>query len=102
MLTLKILSFMAMIVGAFKLLDFRFSDLFRDYINKPRSIKSQIDEATSRKKKRFVLRQIEEVSEIMRLTGREDKIPVIFIACGVSAIVGVVAASLLDNTFLKH
>ncbi len=100
MLTLKILSFMAMIVGAFKLLDFRFSDLFRDYINKPRSIKSQIDEATSRKKKRFVLRQIEEVSEIMRLTGREDKIPVIFIACGVSAIVGVVAASLLDNTFL--
>ena len=100
MLTLKILSFMAMIVGAFKLLDFRFSDLFKDYINKPRSIKSQIDEATSRKKKRFVLRQIEEISEIMRLTGREDKIPVIFIACGVSAIVGVVVASLFHNAFM--
>lgn len=100
MLTLRILSFMAMIVGAFKLLDLRFSDLFKDYINKPRSIKSQIDEATSRKKKRFVLRQIEEISEIMRLTGREDKIPVIFIACGVSAIVGAVAASLLGNAFL--
>lgn len=100
MLTLKILSFMAMIVGAFRLLGIRGSDMFQAYIHKPKSIKSQIDEATNRRKKRFILRQIEEITEIMRLTGREDKIPVIFIACGVSAIAGVVAASLLDNAFL--
>jgi hypothetical protein len=91
---------MALIVGAFRLLDIRFTDLFRDFINKPQSIRTQIDEATNRKKKRFIVRQIEEVSEIMRLTDREDKIPVVFIACAVFAIAGAIIASLFDNVFL--
>lgn len=100
MLTLRIFAFMALIVGAFRLLDIRFTDLFRDFINKPQSIRTQIDEATNRKKKRFIVRQIEEVSEIMRLTDREDKIPVVFIACAVFAIAGAIIASLFDNVFL--
>lgn len=100
MLTLRILAFMVLVVGAFKVLGLRFGELFESFINKPQSIKTQIAEATNRKKKRFVLRQIEEVSEIMRLTGREDKIPVIFIACGVFAIAGTIIASLLDNVFM--
>ena len=100
MLTLRILAFMALVVGAFKLLGLRFGELFENFINKPQSIKTQIAQATNRKKKRFVLRQIEEVSEIMRLTGREDKIPVLFIACGAFAIAGTIIASLLDNVFM--
>ena len=100
MLTLRILAFMALVVGVFKLLGLRFGELFENFINKPQSIKTQIAEAANRKKKRFVLRQIEEVSEIMRLTGREDKIPVMFIACGVFAIAGTIVASLLDNVFM--
>lgn len=100
MLTLRIFAFMAMIVGAFRLLDIRFTDLFRDFINKPQSIRTQIDEATNRKKKRFIVRQIEEVSEIMRLTDREHKIPVVFIACMIFAIAGTIIASLFDNVFL--
>ena len=100
MLTLRIFAFMALMVGAFRLLDIRFTDLFRDFINKPQSIRTQIDEATNRKKKRFIVRQIEEVSEIMRLTDREDKIPVVFIACMVFAIAGTIIASLFDNVFL--
>ena len=100
MLTLRIFAFMALIVGTFRLLDIRFTDLFRDFINKPQSIRTQIDEATNRKKKRFIVRQIEEVSEIMRLTDREDKIPVVFIACAVFAIAGAIIASLFDNVFL--
>ena len=100
MLTLRIFAFMALIVGVFRLLDIRFTDLFRDFINKPQSIRTQIDEATNRKKKRFIIRQIEEVSEIMRLTDREDKIPVVFIACAVFAIAGAIIASLFDNVFL--
>ena len=100
MLTLRIFAFMALVVGAFRLLDIRFTDLFRDFINKPQSIRTQVDEATNRKKKRFIVRQIEEVSEIMRLTDREDKIPVIFIACAVFAIAGTIIASLFDNVFL--
>ena len=98
MLTLRIFAFMALIVGAFRLLDIRFTDLFRDFINKPQSIRTQIDEATNRK--RFIVRQIEEVSEIMRLTDREDKIPVVFIACMIFAIAGTIIASLFDNVFL--
>ena len=100
MLTLRIFAFMALIVGVFRLLDIRFTDLFRDFINKPQSIRTQIDEATNRKKKRFIVRQIEEVTEIMRLTDREDKIPVVFIACAVFAIAGAIIASLFDNVFL--
>jgi len=100
LLTLRIFAFMALIVGAFRLLDIRFTDLFRDFINKPQSIRTQIDEATNRKKKRFIVRQIEEVSEIMRLTDREDKIPVVFIACMIFAIAGTIIASLFDNVFL--
>lgn len=100
MLTLRIFAFMALVAGVFRLLDLRFSDLFKDFINRPRNIKTQIDEATNRRKKRFILRQIEEISEIMRLTGREDKIPVIFIACGVFAIIGTVIASMLNNIFM--
>lgn len=100
MLTLRILSFMALVVGAFKLFGLRFGELFENFINKPQSIKTQIAEVTNRKKKRFVLRQIEEVSEIMRLTGREDKIPVLFIACGAFAIAGTIIASLLNNVFM--
>lgn len=100
MLTLRILSFMALVVGAFKLLGLRFGELFENFINKPQSIKTQIAEVTNRKKKRFIIRQIEEVSEIMRLTGREDKIPVIFIACGAFAIAGTIIASLLNNVFM--
>lgn len=100
MLTLRIFAFMALIVGAFRLLDLRFTDLFRDFINKPQSIRTQIDEATNRKKKKFIVRQIEEVSEIMRLTDREDKIPVVFIACAVFAIAGAIIASLFNNVFL--
>lgn len=100
MLTLRILSFMALVVGAFKLFGLRFGELFENFINKPQSIKTQIAEVTNRKKKRFILRQIEEVSEIMRLTGREDKIPVLFIACGAFAIAGTIIASLLNNVFM--
>ena len=44
MLTLRILSFMALVVGAFKLFGLRFGELFENFINKPQSIKTQIAE----------------------------------------------------------
>lgn len=100
MLTFRIFAFMAFLAGVFRLLNIKVSDLFRDFINRPQSIKKQIDEATNRKKKRFIIRQIEEIMEIMRLTDREDKIPVIFIACGVCAVIGTVIASMFNNIFM--
>lgn len=100
MLTFRIFAFMAFLAGVFRLLNIKVSDLFRDFINRPQSIKKQIDETTNRKKKRFIIRQIEEITEIMRLTDREDKIPVIFIACGVCAVIGTVIASMFNNVFM--
>ena len=100
MLTFRIFAFMAFLAGVFRLLNIKVSDLFRDFINRPQSIKKQIDEATNRKKKRFIIRQIEEITEIMRLTDREDKIPVIVIACGVCAVIGTVIASMFNNIFM--
>lgn len=100
MLTFRILAFMAIVVGVFRLLGLKFTDLFRDFINRPQSIRTQINEATNRKKKRFVIRQIEEISEIMRLTDREEKIPVVFIASCVFAIIGTIIASVIDNVFM--
>ena len=100
MLTFRILAFMAIVVGAFRLLGLRFTDLFSDFINRPQSIRTQINEATNRKKKRFVIRQIEEISEIMRLTDRADKIPVVFISSCVFAIAGTIIASVIDNVFM--
>lgn len=100
MLTFRIFAFMALLAGIFRLLNIKVSDLFRDFINRPQSIKKQIDEVTNRKKKRFIIRQIEEITEIMRLTDREDKIPVIFIACGVCAVIGTVIASMFNNIFM--
>lgn len=100
MLTFRILAFMALTLGVFRLLSLRFSDLFEEYLSAPKSIKDQIDEASGKKKKRFLIREIDEITEIMRMTGREDHIPVIFITCGTFAIAGAVIASLFDNAFL--
>lgn len=100
MLTMRLLAFIAIIVGAYKLFDIKIMDMFSKIVNRPQSIKTQIDEATGVKKKNFILRQIEDITEIMRLTGREEKIPVIFIACGVCAIAGTIIASIMDNMFL--
>ena len=100
MLTFRILAFMALVLGVFRLLGIRFSELFEGYINSPKSIRDQINEASGKKKKRFIVREIDEVTEIMRMTGREDKIPVVFIVCGSFAVAGAFIASLFGNAFL--
>lgn len=100
MLTLRLFAFMALTVGILKLLDIRLSDLFKSVIDRPKSIREQVNEATSRKKKNFIKREIEEITEIMRMTGREDKIPAIFIACGGFAIAGTVIATLFNNVYM--
>ncbi len=99
MLTLQLIAFLAIVVGALKLLDVRFADLLKRAVNRPKSIKDQIA-AASGKKKNFIKREIDEISEILRMTGRSDKIPRLFLACGVCCVTGAVIASLFDNMFL--
>ena len=100
MLTLRLFAFFAMSIGILKLLDIRLSDLFKSVFSRPKSIREQVNEATNRKKKNLIRREIEEITEIMRMTGREDKIPVIFISCGIFAIAGTIIAALFNNVYM--
>ena len=100
MLTLRLFAFIAMVVGILKLLDIRLLDLFKSVFDRPKSIRDQVNEVTNKKKKNFLRREVEEITEIMRMTGREDKIPVIFIACGVFAIAGAIIASVFNNVYM--
>ena len=100
MLTLRLFAFIAMVVGALRLAGIRLPDLFKAVVYRPKSIKEQIDEATNKKKKNFIRREIEEITDILKMTGREDKIPVVFIICGVFAIAGAVLAALVDNAYM--
>lgn len=99
MLTLQFIAFLAIVVGTLKLLNIHFIDLLKETVNRPKSIKDQITIASG-KKKNFIKREIEEVSEILRMTGRGDKIPRIFLACGIFCVIGAVVASLFDNIFM--
>lgn len=100
MLTLRLFAFIAMVVGALRLAGIRLPDLFKAVVYRPKSIKEQIDEATNKKKKNLIRREIEEITDILKMTGREDKIPVVFIICGVFAISGAVLAALFDNAYM--
>lgn len=100
MLTLRLFAFFAMSIGILKLLDIRLLDLFKSVFSRPKSIREQVNEATNRKKKNLIRREIEEITEIMKMTGREDKIPVIFIACGIFAIAGTIIAALFNNVYM--
>lgn len=99
MLALRFIAFLAMVVGTLKLLNISFGDLLKKAANRPKSIKEQIA-AASGKKNNFIKREINEVSEILRMTGRGDKIPRIFLACGICCLAGAVVASLFDNIFM--
>lgn len=99
MLTLRLLAFAALLYGMMRLLDIRFGELLAGVIDRPKSIKAQINEASG-KKKSFLRREVEEISGILRMTGRANKIPVIFLSCGILAVVGAVIASLLNNPFM--
>lgn len=100
MLTLKIIASFAMVAGLFMLFKIRFSDVLKVLDSKPKSIRKQIIDTTKQKKKMFLFREIDEVKTILRITGREDKIPAIFIASLVFSIIGTLAASMLDNVFM--
>ncbi|MBR2315858.1 MAG: hypothetical protein IKA56_04370, partial [Clostridia bacterium] len=66
MLTLRLFAFIAMVTGVLKLLDIRLLDLFKSVFDRPKSIRDQVNEVTNKKKKNFLRREVEEITEIMR------------------------------------
>ncbi|MHB8061460.1 MAG: type II secretion system F family protein [Ruminiclostridium sp.] len=76
------------------------NSIFRNILGKPRSIKDEINEATKRKKMSFFRREVTEVHDVLKLTGREQKFPAL---CAVSLFLfatGCTIAVMLDNIFL--
>ena len=93
-----------MVVGCFLLIGLspmEFTEsIFSRILAKPNSIKSQINEATRRKKPNFLRREIMEAQEVLRLTNRTSMFGMLC-ACSLAlAAVGVSVAVAIGNLFL--
>ena len=74
--------------------------VFRRLTAKPRSLKDDINEATRRKKKSLIRREIDDARNILKMTGREQKFPAV---CAMSLLLfvsGAAVAILMGNLFL--
>lgn len=74
--------------------------IFKGLMNKPKSLKDEINETTKRKKLSFLRREITEVQEILKVTGREKKFPML---CALSLLLFTIGGSIaiiLGNLFL--
>ncbi|MDL2293777.1 hypothetical protein LJC60_04015 [Ruminococcaceae bacterium OttesenSCG-928-D13] len=102
--TLLLAACIGMVAGFFILL--RLSpmemteSIFRRLNAKPRSLKDDINESTHRKKKSLIRREIADVQNILRMTGREQKFPAICAMSLLLFVTGTAAAIMLGNLFL--
>ena len=104
MTAVLLLAFAGMVVGCFLLIGLspmEFTEsIFSRILAKPSSIKSQINEATRRKKPNFLRREIMEAQEVLRLTNRTSMFGMLC-ACSLAlAAVGVSVAVAIGNLFL--
>ena len=104
MSTILLIACIGMIIGFFILFEIspmEFTEnIFNRMMSKPRSIKDEINETTKRKKVFFLRREIMEVQEILKVTGREKKFPML---CALSLLLfamGGAIAIMLNNFFL--
>lgn len=104
MTTILLMACIGMITGLFILFNIspmEFTDsLFKNLTNKPRSIKDEINETTKRKKMSLLRKEIFEVEEILRITGRKKMFPML---CALSLLLFSIGASIsiiINNFFL--
>ena len=102
--TILLMACIGMITGFFILFNIspmEFTDnIFNGLLSKPKSIKDEINETTKRKRLSFFRREIAEVQEILRVTGRGSKF---YMLCALSLLlfaIGVSIAIILGNLFL--
>ncbi|KXL53804.1 hypothetical protein CLNEO_10300 [Anaerotignum neopropionicum] len=93
-----------MITGFFILLSLsptEFTDgIFKGFLIKPQSIKDEINEVTNRKKVNFLKREMTEVQEILKITGREKRFPMLCVISLALFAVGGSIAIMVSNFFL--
>ena len=104
MTAIQLTACIGMIVGTFVLLhitpmDFT-EDVFRRLTSKPKSIRAEVNEMTRRRKKSFLRREIAETQNILQMTGRADKFPMVCALSLLLFMVGGAIALLMGNFFL--
>lgn len=104
MTTILLIACIGMITGFFILFNISLMDftdsIFKGLTSKPKSIKDEINETTKRKKMSFLRKEISEVEEILKITGRERIFPMV---CALSLLlfsIGTSIAIIIGNFFL--
>ena len=104
MTTLQLIACIGMIAGAFFILRLSPMELtdavFKRLTSAPRSIRSDINKATRRKKLSFLRREIAEAQGILKATGKAQKFPTICAASLLLFAIGASAAIMMGNVFL--
>ena len=104
MTAILLIACVGMIAGAFlilKISPLEFTDgLFGFLTRKNKSIRSEINEAARRRKMSFFRREITEVQEILKITGRSNRFSFVCAASLLCFAVGASIAILLSNVFL--
>ena len=101
---IQLIACIGLITGCFVLLHISPMDftegVFRRITSKPKSIRSEVNESTRRKKKSFLRREIEETQTILRMTGRAAKFPMVCALSLLLFLVGAAFALTLGNLLL--
>ena len=101
---IQLIACVGLITGFFILLRISPMDftegVFRRITSKPRSIRAEVNESTRRKKKSFLRREIEDTQNILRMTGRSAKFPMVCALSLLLFLVGAAFALTLGNLFL--
>lgn len=104
MTTILLIACIGMITGFFILFNISpmdFTDsIFKGLTSKPKSLKDEINETTKRKKMSFLRKEISEVEEILKITGRERIFPML---CALSLLlfsIGTSISIIIGNLFL--
>lgn len=104
MTTIQLLACAGMIAGFFillKLSPMEFTEgVFQRLASRPRSIRDEVNEATRRKRKSFLRREIAEAQNILKMTGREARFPAVCAMSLLLFMVGAAAAIVLGNIYL--
>lgn len=76
------------------------SGVFRRLTDRPKSIREEINEVTRRKKQSYLRREIAEAQNVLKMTGREERFPVICMAALLLFAGGAAFAIAVENYFL--
>lgn len=74
--------------------------VFQRLTSRPKSIRDEVNEATRRKKKSFLRREIAEAQNILKMTGREARFPAVCAMSLLLFVAGAAVAVMLGNFFL--